>query len=41
MEERYRSISGACNNIRHPEWGAANQELNRILPPDYEVRALQ
>ena len=40
-EERYRSISGACNNIRHPEWGASNQELNRILPADYEVRDLQ
>ena len=39
---RYRSISGACNNLRHPEWGASNQELNRILPPDYEVsRAVQ
>ena len=36
-EERYRSISGVCNNIRHPEWGASNQELNRILPADYEV----
>ena len=37
-EERYRSISGVCNNIRHPEWGSINQELNRILPAAYEVR---
>ena len=36
-DERYRSISGVCNNIRHPEWGSINQELNRILPPAYKV----
>jgi len=35
-DERYRSISGVCNNIRHPEWGSINQELNRILPPQYK-----
>ena len=37
-DERYRTISGVCNNLRHPEWGSVSQELNRILPPAYEVK---
>jgi len=35
-EDRYRSISGACNNLENPEWGTAGRQLVRILPPDYE-----
>ena len=31
----YRSIDGSCNNIRHPEWGQANQPLARMLDPQY------
>ena len=34
---RYRSISGACNNLENPEWGTAGRQLVRLLPPDYEV----
>ena len=37
---RYRSISGACNNLKNREWGAAGIELVRMIPPDYEVNIL-
>ena len=37
FDNRYRSISGACNNLENPEWGTAGRQLVRILPPDYEV----
>ena len=33
--ERYRSITGLCNNIEHPHWGAAMNGHHRFLPPDY------
>ena len=35
--DRYRSISGACNNLENPEWGTAGRQMVRLLPPDYEV----
>jgi len=35
-DARYRSISGACNNLRNKAWGSAGVELVRLLPPDYE-----
>ena len=37
FDNRYRSISGACNNLENPEWGTAGRQMVRILPPDYEV----
>ncbi|XP_043980338.1 eosinophil peroxidase [Gambusia affinis] len=36
MSERYRSITGECNNRQHPRWGAANIPYSRWLPPEYE-----
>lgn len=33
--ERYRSVSGVCNNIDHPHWGAAMNAHHRFLAPDY------
>ncbi|CAJ1056541.1 LOW QUALITY PROTEIN: eosinophil peroxidase [Xyrichtys novacula] len=36
LSERYRSITGECNNRRHPRWGAANIPYPRWLPPEYE-----
>ena len=31
----YRTITGACNNIRRTSWGKALLPVQRILPPDY------
>ncbi|KAJ8248883.1 hypothetical protein GJAV_G00228810 [Gymnothorax javanicus] len=36
LSERYRTITGECNNRRHPLWGAANTPYARWLPPQYE-----
>ncbi|KAK2917763.1 eosinophil peroxidase [Channa argus] len=36
LSERYRSITGECNNREHPRWGAANIPYSRWLPPEYE-----
>ena len=33
--ERYRSVTGACNNIEHPHWGAAMNAHHRFMAPDY------
>jgi peroxidase len=33
--QRYRSVEGLCNNLEHPEWGAAMNGHHRFLPPDY------
>ncbi|XP_078031505.1 thyroid peroxidase, partial [Epinephelus lanceolatus] len=33
---KYRSISGICNNRQNPLWGAANTPLVRWLPAEYE-----
>ncbi|XP_011498491.1 PREDICTED: uncharacterized protein LOC105362703 [Ceratosolen solmsi marchali] len=32
---KYRTPSGACNNVRHPAWGARGSPYLRILPPAY------
>jgi len=32
---RYRSITGTCNNLENPHWGAAMNGHNRFLNPDY------
>ncbi|KAG9268743.1 thyroid peroxidase [Astyanax mexicanus] len=34
--EKYRSISGVCNNRNNPLWGAASTVLARWLPAEYE-----
>ncbi|CAL8356561.1 unnamed protein product [Lota lota] len=36
LSERYRSITGECNNRQHPSWGAANIPYSRWLEPEYE-----
>ncbi|CAF95704.1 unnamed protein product, partial [Tetraodon nigroviridis] len=36
LSERYRSITGKCNNRQHSRWGAANTPYSRWLPPEYE-----
>uniref|UniRef100_T1IAX5 Uncharacterized protein n=1 Tax=Rhodnius prolixus TaxID=13249 RepID=T1IAX5_RHOPR len=28
----YRTKDGSCNNVRHPEWGAAYTPFLRMLP---------
>ncbi|KAJ8678537.1 hypothetical protein QAD02_014324, partial [Eretmocerus hayati] len=33
---KYRTPSGACNNVRFPGWGARGSPYLRILPPAYE-----
>jgi hypothetical protein len=32
---KYRSIDGARNNLSHPRWGAAGEQLLRLGPADY------
>lgn len=34
--DKYRTISGLCNNRQNPLWGAANTPLVRWLPAEYE-----
>ncbi|RVE71729.1 hypothetical protein OJAV_G00054890 [Oryzias javanicus] len=36
LSERYRSITGECNNRQYPKWGSANIPYSRWLPPEYE-----
>ncbi|XP_034032224.1 LOW QUALITY PROTEIN: thyroid peroxidase-like [Thalassophryne amazonica] len=36
LSERYRSITGECNNRKNPRWGAANTPYSRWVPPEYE-----
>ncbi|XP_058143825.2 thyroid peroxidase [Dasypus novemcinctus] len=36
LVNKYRLITGACNNRDHPRWGASNTALARWLPPVYE-----
>ena len=35
MEPENRTISGAGNNLTHPEWGSAGQQLLRLTPAAY------
>lgn len=32
---RYQSVTGWCNNLRHPEWGKSLRAFVRLLPPAY------
>ncbi|XP_066241044.1 thyroid peroxidase [Saccopteryx leptura] len=36
LADKYRPITGACNNRDQPRWGASNTALARWLPPAYE-----
>lgn len=36
LSDKYRSISGVCNNRHNPFWGEANTALARWLPAEYE-----
>ncbi|XP_050717819.1 peroxidase-like isoform X2 [Eriocheir sinensis] len=36
----YRTFSGRCNNLQHPDFGAAGQDFIRFLPPAYDAPAL-
>nr|KAF6308580.1 thyroid peroxidase [Myotis myotis] len=36
LADKYRLVTGACNNRDHPRWGASNTALARWLPPTYE-----
>ena len=33
--DRYRTIDGACNNLKRPLWGKSFVSLSRFLPSDY------
>jgi peroxidase len=33
--DRYRELSGACNNLEHAHWGRAMSGHHRFLPPDF------
>ncbi|KAK1124010.1 hypothetical protein K0M31_007038 [Melipona bicolor] len=33
---KYRSIDGSCNNLRHPIWGSSYTGFRRVLQPIYE-----
>ncbi|KAL6261733.1 hypothetical protein P5V15_006822 [Pogonomyrmex californicus] len=32
---KYRTPSGACNNVRHPAWGARGSPFLKLLPSEY------
>ncbi|RWS06684.1 peroxidase-like protein, partial [Dinothrombium tinctorium] len=32
---RYRTLSGMCNNLDYPSWGAARTAMVRFMPPTY------
>ncbi|XP_043942725.1 thyroid peroxidase [Protopterus annectens] len=36
LANKYRQITGACNNRKNPRWGASNTALARWFPPEYE-----
>jgi hypothetical protein len=38
---RYRSTTGWCNNLRHPEWGKSLRAFVRLLPPAYNDGKVQ
>ncbi|KAL3863307.1 hypothetical protein ACJMK2_005072 [Sinanodonta woodiana] len=33
--ERYRRLTGECNNLKYPLWGMTNREERRFVPPAY------
>ncbi|XP_076623399.1 peroxidasin [Colletes latitarsis] len=36
FHNKYRSIDGSCNNLRHPTWGSSYTGFHRVLQPIYE-----
>ncbi|KAL3863276.1 hypothetical protein ACJMK2_005041 [Sinanodonta woodiana] len=34
--ERYRRLTGECNNLKFPLWGMADRAERRFLPPEYQ-----
>ncbi|CAK9833301.1 pxdn [Anthophora retusa] len=32
---KYRTLSGTCNNVRHPVWGTRGAPFLKLLPPAY------
>lgn len=32
---QYRTLTGMCNNVHYPSWGASRTSMIRLLPPDY------
>ena len=34
-DDRYRTVNGSCNNLRHRSFGAAGIALKRFVPPAY------
>jgi len=36
FHNKYRTIDGICNNLRHPTWGSSYTGFRRILQPIYE-----
>ena len=32
---KYRTLTGMCNNLNYPSWGASRTSMIRLLPPDY------
>uniref|UniRef100_T1JD39 Chorion peroxidase n=1 Tax=Strigamia maritima TaxID=126957 RepID=T1JD39_STRMM len=33
--QRFREITGLCNNLNNPQWGSTRTTLQRLLPPVY------
>ncbi|EZA59624.1 hypothetical protein DMN91_005421 [Ooceraea biroi] len=36
FHNKYRTVDGNCNNLRHPTWGSSHTGFRRILQPIYE-----
>uniref|UniRef100_T1ILP9 Chorion peroxidase n=1 Tax=Strigamia maritima TaxID=126957 RepID=T1ILP9_STRMM len=34
-DQRFRDITGLCNNLDNPQWGSTRMTLQRLLPPVY------
>ncbi|KAH7642873.1 peroxidase-like [Dermatophagoides farinae] len=32
---KYRTLSGMCNNLEYPSWGSTRSAMLRYMPPDY------